>query len=64
MNPAFIILLLLGAVLLWFLLSFLFVPIGSIFNKMFKDSNRAMHDGGKADFMDENSEQIKGEEHE
>lgn len=53
MNPAFILIVLIAAFLLWLLLSFLFVPVGKLFNKLFKDSNRAMHSGGKLDFMEE-----------
>lgn len=53
MNPAFIILVLIGAFMLWLLLSFLYVPIGKFFNRLLKDSNRAMHNGGKIDFMED-----------
>lgn len=52
MNPAFIILVIIGASLLWLICSFLYVPIGKFFNRLLKDSNRAMHDGGKIDFME------------
>lgn len=38
MNPAFIILVLLGAVALWFLLSFAFRPIGEIIHRIWKDA--------------------------
>ena len=51
MNSAFILIVLIAAFLLWLLLSFIFVPVGRLFNKLLKDSNRAMHSGGKLDFM-------------
>lgn len=38
MNPVLIILVLLLAVVLWFLLSFLFYPLGKIVNRIFKDA--------------------------
>lgn len=38
MNPAFIILVILGSVLLWFLLSFLFIPLGKLVYKVIKDA--------------------------
>ena len=53
MNPAFILLVLLGAFLLWLLCSFLYVPLGRTVNRLLKDSHRAMNDGGKIDFMEE-----------
>ena len=56
MNPAFIIIVLIAAFFLWVLLSFLYVPIGRLFNRLFKDSNKAMHSGGKLDFMEEDKE--------
>lgn len=56
MNPAFILIVLIAAFLLGFILPFLFVPIGKLFNKLFKDSNKAMHSGGKLDFMEEDKE--------
>ena len=56
MNPAFILIVLIAAFFLWVLLSFLYVPIGRLFNRLFKDSNKAMHSGGKIDFMEEYKE--------
>lgn len=56
MNPAFILIVFIAAFLLWLLLSFIFVPVGKLFNKLFKDSNKAMHSGGKLDFMEEGKE--------
>ena len=56
MNPAFILIVFIAAFLLWLLLSFMFVPIGKLFNKIFKDSNKAMNSGGKLDFMEEDKE--------
>lgn len=38
MNPVFIFLVLLGAILLWFLLSFAFRPIGKLFYWLWKDA--------------------------
>ena len=38
MNPAFIILVFLGAVVLWFLLSFAFRPIGKFIYRIWKDA--------------------------
>ncbi len=38
MNPAFIILVLLGAVALWFLLSFVFYPLGRLIYRIWKDA--------------------------
>lgn len=38
MNPVFVILVILGAIALWFLLSFLFRPIGDLFSKIWEDA--------------------------
>lgn len=38
MNPAFIILVILGAILLWFLLSFVFIPLGKLVYRVVKDA--------------------------
>ena len=38
MNPVFIILVLLAAVALWFLLSFLFRPLGNLFFKLWENT--------------------------
>ncbi len=38
MNPAFILLVLLGAVVVWFLLSFAFIPIGKFIYRIWKDA--------------------------
>lgn len=40
--PAFWILVLLGLVLLWFLLSFLFKPLGKFFSRLWSDAMDAM----------------------
>lgn len=37
MNPVFIILVILGSILLWFLLSFVFIPLGKLIYKVVKD---------------------------
>lgn len=44
MNPAFIFIVILFAVLLWFLLSFAFKPIGKLFYRLWKDAIDAMKD--------------------
>ena len=38
MNPVFIILVLLAAVLIWFLLSFVFFPVGKLAYRLYKDA--------------------------
>lgn len=38
MNPAFIILIILGMIVLWFLLSFVFLPLGKLVYKVVKDA--------------------------
>lgn len=38
MNPAFIILIILGAVAVWFLLSFVFYPLGKLIYRIWKDA--------------------------
>ena len=38
MNPAFVILVLLGTVVLWFLLSFVFYPFGRFLYRIWKDA--------------------------
>lgn len=38
MNPVFIILIILGAILLWFLLSFAFIPFGKLVYRVIKDA--------------------------
>ena len=38
MNSAFIILVILGSILLWFLLSFVFIPLGKLVYKVVKDA--------------------------
>ena len=38
MNPAFVILVILGAILLWFLLSFVFFPLGKLIYRIWKDA--------------------------
>lgn len=53
MNPAFIILVILIAFFIWLIGSFLYVPIGKFVNRLLKDSHRAMNNGGKIDFMED-----------
>ena len=38
MNPAFILLVLIGVVVLWFLLSFVFFPLGKLVYRIVKDA--------------------------
>jgi uncharacterized membrane protein len=38
MNPALIILVLIGVVILWFLLSFVFYPLGKMVYRIYKDA--------------------------
>lgn len=38
MNPALIILVLIGVVILWFLLSFIFYPLGKMVYRIYKDA--------------------------
>lgn len=55
MNPALIILVLIGVVILWFLCSFLFIPLGKIVKRIISDAFNTM----KKD--DNNSSVIKEE---
>lgn len=38
MNPVLILLVIIGAVALWFLLSFLYKPIGKLITRIYKDA--------------------------
>lgn len=38
MNPVFIFLVILGAVIIWFLLSFVFYPLGKFLYRIYKDA--------------------------
>jgi len=42
MNPVFVILVISGAVLLWFLLSFVFYPLGKFIYRIWKDAVNEM----------------------
>lgn len=44
MNPAFVFLVILGAILLWFLSSFVFKPLGKLFYRLWKDAMDEMKD--------------------
>ena len=44
MNPFFILLVILGVVILWFLLSFLFKPLGKIVSKVLQDTFNIMNE--------------------
>lgn len=56
MNPALLIILLIVAVVLWFLLSFLFKPVGKLTYRVYKD---AVDEINKND--DEKQEEYKNE---
>lgn len=53
MNPVFFILVLLAAVLVWFLLSFVFFPLGKLAYRLYKD---AMDEINREDKEDEKGE--------
>ena len=38
MNPVFVVLVILGTILLWFLLSFAFIPFGRLIYRIWKDA--------------------------
>lgn len=38
MNPVFVVLVILGTILLWFLLSFAFIPLGKLIYRIWKDA--------------------------
>lgn len=42
--PAFYILVILGVVLLWFLLSFMFKPVGKFFHRLYQDAADAINE--------------------
>lgn len=44
MNPVFIFIVILLAALLWFLLSFMFKPIGKLFYRLWEDAKENMTD--------------------
>lgn len=52
MNPLFIFLVLLATILLWFLLAFLFKPIGNVISRLISDVGEAME-------IDSNKEEKK-----
>lgn len=43
MNPVFVLLVILGAILLWFLLSFVFYPFGRFLYLLWKDASDEMN---------------------
>lgn len=43
MNPVFVILVILGAIVLWFLLSFIFFPLGKLICRIGKDAKDEMN---------------------
>ena len=38
MNPALLLIIIVGIILLWFLLAFLYKPIGKLFYRIYKDA--------------------------
>ena len=59
MNPAFVFLVLIGAVILWFLLSFLFKFIGGIIQYFYVKAKREMEIDKKPDIDSEEEKFIK-----
>lgn len=55
--PVFMILVFLGAVLLWFLLAFAFRPLGKVGNKLWSDAKSAMFD----EYIEENKNETEKE---
>ena len=49
MNPVFIFLVILAAVLLWFLLSFVFYPLGKFLHRLWTDASDEMNKEDKAE---------------
>ena len=49
MNPAFILIVLLAVVALWFLLSFAFKPLGKFFYRIWKDAKDAINEEDNAE---------------
>ncbi len=43
MNPVFILLVIIALILLWFLLSFVFVPLGKFILRLWTDANDEMN---------------------
>lgn len=48
-NPLLILLIIWGGVILWFLLSFLFIPIGRMMWKIIDDARKSMFEEKKED---------------
>lgn len=44
MNPVFWLLVILGSVLLWFLLTFVFIPLGKIINKKWNNTMKILNE--------------------
>lgn len=54
MNPVLVFLVVLGAIVLWFLLSFIFFPLGKFISRIGKDAMEEMNkDECKKEKMDE-----------
>lgn len=55
--PAFMILVVLGLIILWFLLAFLFRPLGRVVNKLWSDAMSTMFD----EYIEENTNETEKE---
>ena len=55
--PAFMILVVLGLILLWFLLAFLFRPLGRVVNKLWSDAMSTMFD----EYIEDNTKETEKE---
>ena len=58
MNPVFIFLVILGAIALWFLLSFVFFPLGKFIYRIGKDAVDEMNREEKEENIKEQKEKI------
>ena len=54
MNPVLVFLIIIAAALLWLICSFLYRPIGRLFNRLFSDAKEAM--------FEETKDESKGED--
>lgn len=55
--PAFMILVVLGLIILWFMLAFLFRPLGRVVNKLWSDAMSAMFD----EYIEDNTKETEKE---
>ena len=49
MNPVLVFLIIVAAAILWLICSFLYRPIGRLFNRLFSDAKEAMFEEAKND---------------